>query len=268
MLRTALIALVTVTTLAACASPAKQARTRAANMAERTLDRMEQAAPLADPGLVVAADIAFARAARDTDLLSAMRAYATNDAVRHSGKGAIDLETSLIGHPPVPVAERWAPNTVWSSCNGRSAVSFGKFRTPDGIMGTYATLWQRQPDRALPYKWAYRLAAKDATQPPPRQSLENLEGEDVIVVEELSSINARTADCALTGDALRPPPPLREFAASSVHHTGMSDDGTLSWAWEHRQDGSRVFITDYLRGGMWEEVVNLVVTDAGALSPP
>lgn len=267
MLRTALTALVCVSTLAACASPAKQARSRAANMAERTLDRLEQAAPIADPGLVVAADIAFARAARDTDLLSAMRAFATADAVRHSGKGAIDLETSLIGHPPIPVAERWAPNSVWSSCNGRSAISFGKFLTPDGITGTYAALWQRQPDRAMPYKWAYRLAAKDARQPPPRPAREELAGDDVIVVEELSSINARTADCAVSGDAERQPPPVREFAADSVAHTGRSDDGTLSWAWEHRADGTRVFSADYLRGGVWEEVVNLVVTGAGVQSP-
>ncbi len=267
MLRTALAALAIAATLASCASPQQQQRTRMANMASSTLDRMDALTPRADPGLVAAADIAFARAARDTDLLSAMREFAAPGAVRHAGKGAIALETSLAGHPPVPEAERWAPNAVWSSCNGRSAVSFGKFRRPDAIIGTYAALWQRQSGRDMPYKWAYRLAAKDARQPAPRPAAEELAGEDVIVVQELSAINARTADCAMPAAGARPAPPAREFAASSVYTTGLSDDGTLAWAWEHRADGTRVFRAAYLRDGAWEEVVDLVVSDAGALSP-
>ncbi len=266
MFRTALASLALVTALAACSSPQQQQRTRMAQMAERTLDRMDVLAPRADPGLVAATDIAFARAARDRDLLSAMREYAAAGAVRHAGKGALDLETSLLGHPPVPKAERWAPNAVWSSCNGRFAVSFGKFRTPEGIMGTYATLWQRQSDRSIPYKWSYRIAARDARQPAPRPALEDLAGEDVIVVEELTAINARTADCAPSGAGDMPPPPMREFPATSVVHTGLADDRTLSWSWEHRADGTRIFKADYLREGVWEEVVNLTVADAGVLS--
>ena len=267
MLRVIVFATFATALLAACASPQQQQRSRLASMAERALDRMEVEAPRADPGLVAATDIAFARSARDTDLLSAFREYAANGAIRHAGRGAIDLEVSLIGHPPVPEAERWAPNAVWSSCNGRYAVSFGKFVTPGGTVGTYATLWQRQRDRTIPYKWLYRLAAKDAAQPAPRPKLDELSGEDVIVVEELTAINARTADCARPSAADMPPPPSRDVAMSSAHHTGLSDDGTLYWEWEHREDGTRVFIADYLRDGVWEEVVNMTVGDAGVVGP-
>lgn len=271
MLRSALISLAALAMLAACASPQQQQRTRMAQMASSTLDRMDALTPRADPGLVAAADIAFARAARDTDLLSAMREYAADGAVRHAGSGVLDLATSLVGHAVPHKAERWAPNSVWSSCDGRLAVSFGKFLRPDGIVGTYAALWQRQRDRARPYKWTYRLAAKDAKQPAPRPAGDERELADVIVVEALTAINARAADCAASAGASPPPPPPpappREFAAGSAHQTGLSQDGTLSWAWEHRADGTRVFGAHYLRDGVWEEVVNLIVTEAGVASP-
>ena len=273
MLRAILLSFAATAMLAACASPQEQQRSRLARMAERTLDRMELDAPRADPGLVAATDFAFARSARDTDLLSAFREYAATGAIRHAGKGAMELEASLVGHPPVPVAERWAPNAVWSSCNGRMAVSFGKFEQPSGIIGTYVTVWQRQADRSIPYKWLYRLAAKDAVQPAPRAD-EADAGPDVIVVQEMSAITALAADCPRQGPdagldsaSATAAPPLPAASQGSAAQSLISDDKTLFVVWEHGADGTRTFKASWLRGGVWEEVVNMTVTDAGVAAP-
>ena len=65
--------------------------------------------------------------------------------------------------PPEPI--RWAPTDVWSSCDGKLAVTLGRFLRPNGLVGDYITVWELQSDNS--YKWIYDTGTPDDPQPAP-----------------------------------------------------------------------------------------------------
>ena len=259
-----LITIAALGALTACSSTAGKQRERA-NIATRTLDRLP---PQADPGLVVAAEIAFARAALDEGQWTAASTFAADNAQVESVAGPSSAQAWLVGraNPPQPV--RWAPRAVWSSCDGTLAVSESRYRQPDGQVGTYLTVWEAQRSREQRYKWSYRTGTPDDPQPQPPAKQDTPTGEDIILVEALSSITALTADC-LRGEPLpdraaqlgSPPVPAPAFLADAVSGDGIktSADGTLQWRRESNPDGSHMVSVDWLRGGAWEQATHLDV---------
>ncbi|QZH74001.1 MAG: hypothetical protein JY451_09535 [Erythrobacter sp.] len=234
--------------LAACASPQAQQRAAMANMAERVLER---AGSIGDPGRVAAADFAFARMARDEGQWTAFAATAADGALIHGSGGTFPAAPWLAQQSNPAQAVVWGPNTVWSSCDGTLAVSFGRFEQPDGLVGNYVTVWELQPDRS--YKWIYDMGGPDNPQPPPRTGPVIPEGEEAIIVPGLTSIEGRIADCAVPGEVL----PEISVAPLADGQSGgtVSADGTLRWTWTHSASGNRSVRVNWVRDGMVQEAL-------------
>jgi hypothetical protein len=212
---------------------------------------LPQLEAIGDPGKVAAADFAFAKAAREEGQWTAFREYADSDAMIHTPEGLVDADTFLAGRADPPEAVRWEPSEIWASCDGTLAVTSGRFTDPDGMVGSYATVWKLQDDMRT-YKWVYDVGAPDDPQPPappPRQEPD----EDTIVVSQMTSITGRVADC---GEAKEDGRHLG-ISMAEESETGMSRDRSLVWRWDQFADGNRGVVVNYLRNGELEEVLDL-----------
>lgn len=225
-------------------------------------DRAERPIPgrqRADPGKVAATDIAFARAARDNGQWTAFTEFAAPGAQFHGNEGPYDAGQWLLtrANPPAPL--RWAPNTVWSSCDGSIAVSFGRWTRPDKTVGSYVTVWQRQPGREGSYRWVYHTGAPDNPQPVPPPA-EVAPDEDTIVVTEMLSITARAADCAAPEGM--PKIVLSPISTGAQTGGGEARDGSLRWRWEQIGTGDHRVTVDWLRDGEWQQALDFDVTES------
>lgn len=238
--------------LAACTSPQQQRRNQQARSAERVLDRIGS---IGDPGRVAAADIAFARMARDEGQWTAFRATAAAGAVVHGTNGPVPVEAFIAGRSDPPIATAWTPNTIWASCDGTLSVTFGRLQVPSGEVGSYVTVWELQSDRS--YKWIYDIGAIDDPQPEPEAGPDIPEGEEVIIVPGMSTIEGRVADCAQPGEIYSQTMP--EMAQGTSAGSGQSDDRTLAWQWYHLPDGTRTISVDWWREGEWQEAASFSI---------
>lgn len=219
----------------------------------------------ANPSTVVATEIAFARAAREDGQWTAFRRFLADGGVIHGRNGVIDAAGFLAtqSDPPVPV--QWTPLAVWSSCDGQLAVSQGKFAEPGGSWGYYVTVWERQRDGT--YRWTYDMGAPDTalTQRENRDREPPTEDESVIVVQAIPMIQGEVADCR-TADA-PPADPAWSDAPGAASGGGISRDGTLTWRWQQRADGRRLFAAQHWRGGQWQPAIDFAVTADGRFDP-
>jgi len=238
--------------LAACTSPHEQRHAQQARSAERVLDRI---GTIGDPGVVAAADIAFARMARDEGQWTAFRAYAAPGALIHTRDGPVPITTFTAGRADPEQSTAWTPNTIWSSCDGTLAVTFGRMQVPGGEVGSYVTVWELQDDRS--YKWTYDIGAIDDPQPEPEAGPDVPEGEEFILVPGMSSIEGRVADCP--NGAAVPAAPGARVGIDSEFGSTWSDDRTLRWDWEHTAEGERKFALVWWRGGEWQEASSFAV---------
>lgn len=213
-----------------------------------------------EPGVVAAADLAFAKAAREQGLWTAFREYAAPGAVIHTPAGPVVAAAFLTGRADPAEAVSWEPNTIWTSCDGTLAVTFGRLQNPDGQVGSYVTMWELQSGGG--YKWTYDVGALDNPQPPPPLPDEIVEDGDTIIVPGLLSIDGKVADCVRRGED-RPAPPAYEIDAATSSDGAQSHDETLQWHWEHHENGDRIVIVDYLREGEWQQVLNFVIPASG-----
>ena len=206
---------------------------------------------LAQPGEIVATESGFARAAREGGQWSAFRQYAAPGAVWHGDNGPVDGANWLRGRAEPAAPLRWAPRDVWMSCDATLAVSQGRFRDGAGLVGNYATVWQRQANGD--YRWAYHTQARDTPQPPPKSPArpELSPGEDEIVVLAMELIKGTVADC--TG---RPADPGTDTNPQPLAK-GTSRDGTLHWLAQQRSDGARRFIVLTNKAGAWDEALDI-----------
>ena len=212
------------------------------------IDRALQQAPYAaQPSLIVAREVEYARAAREDGQWTAFRAFATDDAVLHGPIGPVAAKAWLAAQENPEEAVKWGARTVVMSCDGRLAISQGRFLDPEGFVGTYVTVWERETldDE---YQWSYDVGAHDEPQPAQEQV-----DEDVVVVTGIERISGLVATCPR--DGMVPPPPLAP-AGDASRAVEVSGDGTLRWMWEHRPDGTRHVRADYYTGGGWETVVD------------
>ena len=105
-------------------------------------------------------------AARERGQYTAMLDFAAGDAVVHGRNGPVPARPVFSGlQDPVTTIE-WSPRTVIMSCDGNLAVSSGRYREPEGLVGTFMTVWERD-DRNDDYEWSYDVAGRDDPQPPP-----------------------------------------------------------------------------------------------------
>lgn len=244
MIRASLIVAATIA-LAACSGGQRP------RIPDQIIERSIKGAPgEAQPSRIVATESAFARMAREEGQWTAFRAFAAPGAMIHGRNGAIPAEPWLAAQSDPAEAVQWGPREVWMSCDAKLAVSTGRFRDPEGIVGNFITVWQRQPDGG--YRWVYDSGTPDDPQPPPRAAPE--EGD--IVVTAMDSVRGHVADCGSKKED-RPSLPLESTS-------GVSPDGTLAYRWEHVGGGDRIFTAYWLRGGVWEKAMDELWPASGA----
>lgn len=226
------------------------------------IERVLASAPgQANPSAVVATELAFARTAREEGQWTAFRAYAAPGALIHGRGGVIEALPWLAGQKNPPAAVQWAPRELWSSCDGKTVISHGRFAEPEGQFGYFVTVWERQAEGE--YRYVYDFGWPDADLTRAEQARLAREGEDDgsgILVEAYSMIKAEVADCP-KAEAI-PPRPLSVVAASSQEGSTTSRDGTLHWGWEQRADGTRIFRSHYLHNGTWAEALVRIIPPA------
>ena len=215
----------------------------------QVIERALAGAPgAAQPSTIVSTEIAFARAAREEGQWTAFREFAAPGALLHGRNGVVDAAGFLAGlsDPEQPV--QWGVRTVAMSCDGALAVSQGRYRDPDGIVGNYVTVWQRQSDGT--YLYTYDAGGPDVPQPPPRAEIEDGD----IVVTAIDAVQGLIATCP-RGEQTVPPPPAIPIGAEGAGDAQLSRDGTLRWRWEHRADGTKYVIADYYYLGEWQTAI-------------
>nr|WP_166178267.1 hypothetical protein [Altererythrobacter segetis] len=205
-------ALTLIAALAACAGPIEARR-----------DRL---GPTANPSAVVAAELAFARAAQEKGQWAAFRQFAADGAVMFTPQPT-QAKTWLKGRAEPSVAVKWQPYEVWMSCDGSLAVTKGAWQRPNGV-GYFTTVWQRQKNGD--YKWV--LDQGDALAQP---------------LPEPEMIAGQVADCSRAS-----PPDIPPAAGRTV---GWSNDKTLQWIVEVKPDNSRSFKVHRWTGSGYEEVL-------------
>ncbi|MDE2437041.1 MAG: hypothetical protein KGM49_12340 [Sphingomonadales bacterium] len=193
----------------------------------------------ANPSAVIAAEIAFAKLAREKGQWTAFRATATKDAVMFEPQMVL-AEQWLKGKADPAKAVAWQPHQIWASCDGSYAVTRGAWQHGDST-GYFTTVWQRQ--KKGDYKWI--MDQGDALPFP---------------LDAPEMIAAKVADCP-AGYHGKPgkQPKLPPAPFDPAHRAGKSDDGTLTWDVTVAQDGARRFVVTMASGGQPVTVQDLQV---------
>jgi hypothetical protein len=213
------------------------------------IDRTLATAPgAAQPSTIVAAELAFSRAARENGQWTAFRQFAAPGALLHGADGPFAIEPWLATQTDPAQAVQWSPRVVVMSCDGALAVSKGRFREPDGTVGNFVTVWERQADGE--YRYVFDVGGADDPQPPPKQRQE--EGD--IIVTALDLVQGLIASCP-RGGAPVPPPPALPIGDDGKEGATLSRDGTLRWRWTHGADGTRAIAADYFYEGRWTTAI-------------
>lgn len=242
-MKRALIAAGAVLALAACAGgggPPKPTK-RVVAQINRALTNSPGAA---QPSTIVKVELEFARAARERGQWTAFRMFAAPGALLHGRNGPFAIEPWLAAQTDPPEAVQWEPRAVAMSCDGALAVTQGRLTTPEGEVGNFVTVWERQADGE--YRYTFDVGGLDVPQPPPRKKFDD-EG---IVVTAINSVQGLVATCPRGGSA-PPPPPAIGVGDEGKADARLSRDGTLRWRWEHRADGTRFAAADYFYEGRW-----------------
>jgi hypothetical protein len=239
--------------LGACASP------RPKGPPVAVINRVLTGAPgAAQPSTIVAAEIAFARAAREQGQWTAFKQFAAPGALLHGANGPFAIEPWLATQTDPPQAVQWEPRAVVISCDGALAVSQGRYRDPEGKVGNFVTVWERQGNGE--YRYVFDAGGDDVPQPPPRKPVE---GEGGIVVTAMDAVLGMVASCPRGGDAI-PPPPAIPVGEDGKTDARLSRDGTLRWRWEHRADGTRYAKAEYFYEGRWLTAFEQSLVPTGA----
>lgn len=251
MRHTAALVALTALALTACASQ------RPKGPPVAVINRVLAGAPGAgQPSTIVAAEIAFARAAREQGQWTAFRQFAAPGALLHGTNGPFPIEPWLATQTDPPEAVQWEPRAVVVSCDGALAVSQGRSRTPDGKVGNFLTVWERQPSGE--YRYVFDAGGLDVPQPPPRPKVEDGD----IVVTSIDAVMGLVASCPRGGGEI-PPPPAIPVGEDGKTDARLSRDGTLRWRWEHRADGTRYAKAEYFYEGRWLTAFEQTLLPAG-----
>lgn len=218
-----LAALTLLALVAACASTPRTGLGRDADGRERQLS--------AQPSDVVAAELGFARLARDRGQWTAFRETMLDDAEMFAPKRILARDF-LKGRADPPQSVVWQPDFVAISCDGRSAISTGPTLWPDGRRGYFSTVWQRQRDGD--WKWSLDHGDFLATPRP-----------------DPDSVRTRIATCGT-----KPGIPIAAPATGEDLKVGVSPDQTLIWRSSVLPDGSRRISADLWTGTRFETVLD------------
>ncbi|MCT2398369.1 hypothetical protein [Novosphingobium mangrovi (ex Huang et al. 2023)] len=196
----------------------------------------------ANPSALIAAEIAFAREAKEKGQWTAFRDYADDEAVMFA-PGPVMAREWLRGRKDPPVSVEWEPYQVWMSCDGTLGVTKGAWQRPDGTFGYFTTIWRQQ--KKGDYRWV--LDQGDALSEP---------------LEQPDMLSASVADCPARGAGPRPEKPeanRERRREAGMDGGGRSDDDTLNWTYHVEANNARTLSVSLRKGGEMTEVLSLSV---------
>jgi len=198
----------------------------------------------ANPSAVIAAELAFARLARDKGQWTAFRETAADDAVMFVPQ-RVNAREWLRKRADPAESVRWQPHAVWMSCDGSLAVTRGAWQQADGRQGYFTTVWR--PRKKGGYEWVMDQG-DGLAEPLPAPEM----------------ISASVAACERV-------PPVERVAAIGQQHGSASTDRSLQWAVSVDARCGRIVTVRINRGGSagFEDVLNArVVPPASPASCP
>lgn len=218
----------------------------------------------ANPSAVVAAEMGMMREARELGGSEAFRRRAAPGATVEQAQGPLALEAAVRGGALANAPARRVARTVWSSCDGSLAASYGRTRMADGRVGSFLTVWQR--DRRGEYRWLFDSGMLDDPQPAPGPAAQD-DGEDSITVTAMDRVEGKVADCPRGMASFEPrrgarsnaPPPSAAASADKGTLAQQSSDGTLRWSWDRLPGGARQVTVSYMREGAWQQAIAYVL---------
>jgi len=176
--------------------------------------------PAANPSAVIAAEIAYAKMAKEKGQWTAFRANAARQAVMFVPQMVMAADW-LKDRPDPAEPVTWQPHIVWSSCDGTLVASHGAWQNGPSRSGYYTTLWQRQ--KKGEYRWVFQHGDMLA-----------------FPLDPPEMIAALVADCP---DRDQPKPKKKgkeaEIPWDPARRAGQSDDGTLAWEVTVTPEGAR-----------------------------
>lgn len=118
--------------------------------------RSQPIARAANPGAVVAAEVALSQASQKHGEWKAMERAATNDAVVFA-PDVTPAKEWLHAQNSGPQSLKIDPFMIFSSCDGATAAALSNWQRSDGVSGQSLTIWERE--RGKGYRWAARMEA-------------------------------------------------------------------------------------------------------------
>ncbi len=198
-------------------------------------ERQQRRHGAANPSAIVAAEIAFARAAREKGQWTAFRETAAPGAEMFVQRRS-DAHAWLKGQADPAVAIAWQTHEVVMSCDGTHALATGAWQR-ESRFGEFLTVWLRQ-DKSGGYKWLVNQGS-DLAQP----------------IEPPEMIAGKIADCAPGAG----PVPASPLPAGVDAKEGASPDRTLQWSSWVYPDGALHFFAWAWNGSSFDSVLNLTV---------
>lgn len=191
--------------------------------------RGPQLRQVAQPGEIVAVELAFARMAREEGQRAAFLHFAAEEALLFT-PAPVRAKEWLQGNDLPAEGLAWQPHRVWSSCDGSLAAAGGAWQAADGSFGDYITVWQRQEDGS--YRW---VIDEGGTLEQP--------------LEEPQMVQAEVAECD-------PAPQVSAVDPAADRPGGAARDRTLSWTIQPGEDGSRRLVMRLWNGSEGEAVLS------------
>ena len=198
---------------------------------------------LAQPGKLVATDIAFSRAARDDGQWTAYREYAADDAVMFV-PDAVDAREWLAQQQNPAEPLQWQPHMVWSSCDGTLAVTQGAWQIGSSRNGKYLTVWRRQEDGG--YKWV-QTQADTTTQPLVAPEMVQTEVADCATGTEDPSLAIQATNVSARDQRMKGP---------GQFYDNSSRDNTLFLNMFAQTDLARHWSLYVMKGGVLTQVLS------------
>jgi len=177
----------------------------------------------------VEAERAFAADAARLGQWTAFRKWAADDAVMFAPQ-PVNAQAFLKDRKDPPKSVDWWPTASFVSCDGSLAVNTGGWRQPDGSVGYFTTVWQRQADGG----WKWIVDGGDGLSAP----------------RERAGPAVRKASCEPVDLAA-----ADLVDATSKHAEGRSPDRSLAWSWTVDPRGARRFTALIWTGTALEPVV-------------
>ena len=174
------------------------------------------------------AERAFAADARTIGQWTAFRKWSADDAVMFVPQ-PVNAHEFLKDRKDPPKVIDWWPTASWISCDGSMAVNTGGWKRPDGNVGYFTTVWQRQSDGG----WKWIVDHGDGLAAPLPSAAEPV---------------VRRAGCNV--------PKFNRSPDPAGLKSGNAPDNSLGWSYSVKADGSREVAVMMWNGQRFENVLN------------